>query len=100
MTVLTLITLIAVGVGFALGYAVHTRYPRPRMQRCAEWSCSSRADPRCAAGNCTFHCQSAVGCNERCLNVWEDAVKRGEIPAPGADGRADLDLSFLKEPPK
>lgn len=95
---MTVLTLIAVGIGFAVGYAAHARYPHRR--KCAHAFCHSRADPRCVSGNCTEHCRSAMGCFAGCLHAWEDAVKRGEIPAPGADGRADLDLSFLKEPPK
>lgn len=95
---MTVLTLVAVGIGFVFGYAVHTRYPH--RAKCAHAFCSSRADPRCVAGNCTFHCQSTLGCNERCLDAWADAVKRGEVALPGSDGRADVDLSFLKPPPK
>ncbi len=43
---------------------------RSASARCAEMFCGGRKDPRCAGGNCTFHCQSILGCHARCLNNW------------------------------
>jgi len=32
--------------------------------------CDGIRDPRCMGGNCTQHCASVLGCNERCLDAW------------------------------
>lgn len=53
--------------GFWCG-RLHRANEKPR---CGVRSCDSRADPRCVAGSCTYHCQSLVGCRERCLNAWK-----------------------------
>lgn len=83
---------------FAAGYGTAWWVHRRHVVRCARGSfyCGCEADPRCVAHNCTHHCD--LYCDGRCLRLWEDAVKRGEIPLPGGDGRSEVDLSFLRGP--
>lgn len=37
---------------------------------CGDSFCHGRSDPRCISGNCTYHCQSIVGCNGACISAW------------------------------
>lgn len=52
---------------------------KPSKAECSHEYCSSRPDPRCVATNCTYHCQSASGCNARCLDAWVKSDKAVEI---------------------
>ena len=52
----------------------------PREPReCSNSLCHSGPDPRCAAGNCTEHCQSSFGCNGRCLDAWVKAGRAFDV---------------------
>lgn len=71
---------------FALGFVVGTFIAgaivwrtapiQPTSKMCGDSCCTGRSDPRCAAGNCTYHCQASIGCGGRCLNEWTKAKQR------------------------
>jgi hypothetical protein len=70
--------------GLWLGYFFGRRQtvPLASLQKptgCGNSLCSSRSDPRCAAGNCTYHCQSILGCHGRCLSAWVNSDRAGDI---------------------
>lgn len=73
MTFTTLFLIISSGalVGFFVG--------RWSTRRCGDFFCFARADPRCAAGNCTYHCATILGCNSRCQKVWERSDAAGDL---------------------
>jgi len=48
-------------------------WPKKRIQSCSEDYCSSRRDPRCVAGNCTYHCNYILGCKGYCIEVWKNS---------------------------
>lgn len=66
-------------VGFIAGYQFNRPIKVVAATRCGDSGCSSRSDPRCAAGNCTYHCQAIIGCNGACIEVWKKSDKAEEL---------------------
>lgn len=58
---------------------IEDRRKSPRSSKCGDGYCDSRSDPRCVAGNCTYHCQSITGCHARCLDAWAKSGTANEI---------------------
>ena len=68
------VVVLASAVAFAFGY-VSRRIDESRPTKCGNEICRSRSDPRCASGNCTYHCQAMWGCGGRCLDAWKASEK-------------------------
>lgn len=64
---------VVVGAGVVAWRTTGRTAPPPAPKRCGHDCCDGRSDPRCAAGNCTYHCAISIGCNGRCLNEWTKA---------------------------
>ncbi len=83
MIATVLLVLLGWAMGVALGYFwrhLNGDSPgEPKPKECAHEYCSSKADPRCAGANCTYHCTSVLGCNERCLDTWLKSEKASDI---------------------
>lgn len=83
MTTLDKTSIVIMLLGMAVAYAMGRLHGAQRAgratQQCGAAYCEARSDPRCAAGNCTYHCQGMLGCNERCLDAWEKSEAAQDV---------------------
>lgn len=69
-----------VSVGFVGGFAVSMLNRKGASKKstigCGYDNCHGRSDPRCVAGNCTYHCRCVLGCKGVCI---DEAAKGREL---------------------